>query len=58
MFVFGGGSLHVFSSVSSGQLDIFGHDGDLPGVDGTQIGVFEQAYEVSLCCFLDTQYCR
>ena len=41
MFVFGGGTLRTFSSDSSGQLDIFGHDGDSPGVDGTQVGVFE-----------------
>ena len=36
MFVFGGGALRTFSLDSSGQLDIFGHDGDSPGMDGTQ----------------------
>ena len=29
MFVFGGGALRTFSSDSSGQLDVFGHDGKL-----------------------------
>ena len=57
MFVFGGGALRVFSLDPSGQLDIFGHDGDSPGVDGTQISVLEQAYKISLCCLLKTQYC-
>ena len=58
MFVFGGGALRILSSDSPGQLDIFGHDGDSPGMNGTQIGVFEQANEISLCCFLKTQYRR
>ena len=38
-FFCGGGTLRSFSSDSSGQLDIFWHDGDSPGVNGTQVGV-------------------
>lgn len=30
------------------QLDVFGHDGDSLGVDGTQIGIFKQPHQV---CF-------
>ena len=53
-----GGTLRLLSSDSSGQLDILWHDGNSPGVNGTQIGVIEQPNKVSLCCFLETQYCR
>lgn len=28
------------------QLDVFGHDGDSLGVDGTQIGIFKQPHQV------------
>ena len=49
-------SLHSFSPDSSCQLDVFWHDGDSPGMDSTQIGVFEQPHEIGLGCFLKTQY--
>ena len=35
------GVLRLLSSDSSGQLDIFWHDGDSPGVDGTQVGIIK-----------------
>ena len=41
-------NLSTFSTDSSGQLDILGHDGHSLGVDGAQVGVLEQADEVSL----------
>jgi hypothetical protein len=47
-----GPSLGPLSTDSSGQLDIFGHDGDALGVDGAQVGVLEQADKVSLRGFL------
>ena len=28
------------------------------GMDGTQVGIIEQPNKVSLCCLLETQYCR
>ena len=56
MFVFGGGALCMFSSDSPGQLDIFGQYGDLPGMNGTQIGVLEQTDQIGLCCFLKAKY--
>ena len=37
----GGGTLRLLSSDSSGQLDIFRHDGDSPGMNGTQVGVIK-----------------
>ena len=42
----------VVSSDPAGKYDIFGHDGDSSAVDGTEIGVFEESYEVSLGCLL------
>ena len=44
--------LGTFSTDSSGQLDVLGHDGDTFGMDGTQVGVFEKSDEVSFRCFL------
>ena len=49
-------SLRSFSLDLSCQLDVFWHDGDSPGMDSTQIGVFEQTDKVGLRCFLETQY--
>jgi hypothetical protein len=37
---------------STSQLDVFGHDSNPLGVDGAQVGVFEETYKVSLGCFL------
>ena len=56
MFGFGGGTLRLLSSDSSGQLDVFWHDGDSPGVNGTQVGIVKQPDQVGLRCFLETQY--
>ena len=39
--------LCTFSTDSSCQLDVFWHDGDPLGVDGAQVGVLEEADEVS-----------
>ena len=58
MFVFGGGTLRTLSPDLSGQLHIPWHDGNSPGVDGTQVGVIEQPDKVCLHCILETQYCR
>ena len=48
----------IFSPDSSCQLDVSWHDGNSPGVDGTQVGVLKQSDEVSLHCFLEAQYRR
>ena len=51
---FGGGTLCVLSPDSSCQLYIFGHDGNSPSMDGTQVGVVKQSDEVCLRCLLET----
>lgn len=38
------------------QLDVFGYDGDMFGVDGVQVGVFEQIDQVSFVGFLQCYY--
>ena len=58
-FVFVVGLLRTLSPDSSCQLDISGHDGDSPCVNGTQVGIVKQPDKVCLRCFLETQYrCR
>ena len=52
------------STDSSGQLDIFRHDGNPPGVDGTKVGVFKQSNQISFrsllqghnCCTLESDF--
>jgi len=44
--------LGTLSADASGQLNILGHDRDAFGMDGTQIGIFEQRDEVSFSSFL------
>ena len=53
---FCGGTLRTLSPDSSCQLDVFWHDGNSPGVDGTQVGIIKQPDKVRLCCLLKTQY--
>ena len=47
------GFLGTFTTDTSGQLDILGHDGDTLGMDGTQVGILKQTDEVSLTGFLE-----
>ena len=42
----------MLSTDTTGELDILGHNGDTVGVDGTQVGVFKESYEVGLRSFL------
>ena len=44
------------SSDSLGELDVSGHDGDSLGMDGAQVGVFEERDEVGLSGFLESQH--
>ena len=44
--------LSSLASDASGQLDVFGHDGDSLGVNGTQISIFEETNQVCLARFL------
>lgn len=40
------------SSNSSGELNISGHDSNSSGMDGTEIGIFEETNEVGFSSFL------
>ena len=46
--------LGTFTTDTSGQLDVFWHDGDTLGVDGAQVGVFEQSDQVGFTGFLQS----
>merc|ERR1711992_41669 len=46
--------LGSFATDSSGELNILWHDGHTLGVDGAQVGVFEQADQVSLAGLLQS----
>jgi hypothetical protein len=46
-------ALSSLASDSSGQLDIFRHDGDTLGVDRAQVGVLKQADQVGLAGLLE-----
>jgi len=45
--------LWSLSSDSSGQLHVLWHDGDSLGVDGAQVSVFEEGYQISFSGFLE-----
>ena len=47
-----GANLSSLSTNTASELNILGHDGDSLGVDGTQVGVFEQADQVRLAGLL------
>jgi hypothetical protein len=44
--------LGAFSAYTTGQLDILWHDRDTLGVDGAQVGVFEQTDQIRFAGFL------
>ena len=53
--VFGGRNcLSPLSADTASQLDVLGHDCDTLGMDGTQVGVFEETNQVSLRCLLES----
>ena len=45
--------LSTFSTDTTGQLDVLGHDGDTFGVDGAKVGVLEETDQVSFAGFLE-----
>lgn len=47
-------SLGPLSPDTPRKLDVLGHDGNPLGVDGAQVGVFEETDEVSLAGFLES----
>ena len=48
------GFLGTFTTDTSGQLDILGHDGDTLGMDSAQVGIFEKTNQVSFGSFLES----
>ena len=40
--------LRALATNAPGELDVLGHDGDALGVDGTQVGVLEEADKIRL----------
>ena len=48
--------LGAFSADSTGQLDIFRHDGNPLGMDGAQVGVFKQPDQIGLAGFLESHH--
>ncbi len=54
-FVFKMICLGSFSSNTTGQLDILGHDGYTLGVDSAKVGIFEKTNQVGLSRFLEGQ---
>ena len=53
-----GGTLCALSPDSSWQQYILRHDGNSPGVDGTQVSIIKQLDKVCLRRLLETQYRR
>ena len=51
-------SLSTFSTDTTGQLDVLGHDGHTLGVDGAQVGVLEKTDQVSLASLLKGHHGR
>ena len=47
-------SLGSFSTDSSGELDVLGHDGNPLGVDGAQVSILEKPDQVSLTSLLES----
>ena len=48
--------LSSLATDSSGQLNVLGHNGDPLGVDGAEVGVFEQSDQVGLAGFLQSHH--
>ena len=51
-FAYASRNLSTFTTDAASKLDVLWHDGDTLGVDGAQVGVFEEADQVSLGGFL------
>ena len=47
--------LSPLATDAPGQLDVLGHDGDTLGMDGSQVGVLEEANQVRLSSLLECQ---
>ena len=50
--------LSTLTTDAACQLDVLGHDGDTLGVDGTEVSVLKETYEVGLRCLLESHDSR
>jgi hypothetical protein len=50
--------LRALSADTTGELDVFGHDGDTLGVDGAQVGILEKANKVGFSSLLKGKHGR
>ncbi len=50
--------LRALATDAAGQLDVLGHDGHTLGVDGSEVGILEQADQVGLSGFLEGKHGR
>ena len=46
-------SLGTLAADATGELDVFGHDGDALGVDSTEVDVLEEADKIGLSSLLE-----
>lgn len=53
-----GQPLGSFSADTASQLDILRHDGHPLGVDGAQVGILEETYEIGFAGLLEGHDCR
>ena len=44
--------LGTLSADAAGELNVFRHDGDMLGVDGTEVCVLEESNQARFTCFL------
>ena len=52
------GRLGALAADTAGELDVLGHDGHALGVDRAQVGVLEEAHQVSLSGLLESEHSR
>ena len=45
--------LSTFTTDTTSELNILGHDGNPFGVNGAKVGIFEKTDEIGFCCFLE-----
>ena len=51
-------SLRALATDTACELDVLGHDGHALGVDRAQVGVLEEAHQVSLSGLLESEHSR
>jgi hypothetical protein len=47
--------LRAFTTDATSELNVLGHDGDTLGMNGAEVGVFEQSNQVSFASLLESE---